>query len=340
MSTKISDLTKLQANGSKQKVREIITKTALDFAKDEEVDIHLMSLPSTEWTFEKHFSEAAKKAGVKMASVQAVENGTDREGNAIFPLVKAAKPKLAGTRIYLAKKDFDKAMLDKVEKKGVTNFIWADYCGNPAKFKYFSQKRNLPRYSYPHIEAFVEVVKKAEHPLLYCMTFCCNGRIEGGRDSLKKAMSSGAKDMPAAIKAKINCTLSREGVTNEAQEICRMSYKGGKRSYMITFVFAVGFTPEIKNMKYDLKELIAEVPKKKEKKITDKQLFKLVKKDRALKKVEKLKASRLKDMQRKVIHHLTDEGFDSQEIADVLGVARGKVGATLAWYLNPDSFSK
>lgn len=331
MSSKIDSL---QENPYKQEIRKHIVSQVLAFSKDKTRHVELLSLPSTSWTFEKQLLLALNESGIGL-NIHAAENGYDEKGKPIFPLVKENALKGA----MLENIDFDTLVRNWTnypcsiyqDKSFPFQVVWADYCGNPAEFIGFNQGicNSDYRYAYPHLERFAETVAaavKRNRPMLYFMTFCCNGRIQGGKDALIKAMGgTNCRTMPAAIRTKISCLLSLRKLVPHITEVLRVVYHGGKRSNMVTLGFAVNFEPSFPSIKLDWMDA-----------------YRQAKQTETGDKGEKVEI-RVADpiaLRKQAFRDLSDKGWTSSDIAAAFNISRMKVGAVLAHHRHPESFKK
>lgn len=313
----------LQDNPFKQEVRSEILKQVLAFNKvmKKPESINLVSLPATEWRFEKQLIEAAK--GKFDVGIYAAEKSS------FFAEVQANAPKEAK---MVSARDIDEVIRNGVYlnsnfDNAWANVIWADYCGNPAEYN-----GNLTNsYSYPHLQTFVKKVEMAVangDVLLYYMTFCCNGRIEGGKDSLISAMAGGnCSSLPSAIRAKISMLLAAKKLNKHVTEIFRIAYHGGKRSNMITLGFAINFLPNFEKVKKDRMD-----EPRHSNETTDSNDYGVYQ-SKTLSAEDILIANR-----KQAIRDLYDKGWKNENIASLLNLSRNQVGSVLAHHCHPESF--
>jgi len=316
----MSQVHNLQENPDKQEIRKIIIGQSLNYAtQNMSGKIGVLGLPSTEWHFEKQLIEAANEKGVKLTHIVGVENGYDDSGKPFFHIVKANAPK--GTTVL--NMDIDEAI------KNDTNcqVIWADYCGNPAEYH---PERIERCYSYPHIDTFVNKVQDAVNTgnsYQYYVTFCCNGRIQGGKETLIRVMGGkNCNSMSSAIRSKISLLLSIRKLTPFVTEILRVTYHGGKLSQMVTFGFAINFKPSFPSVRKEWMERY-----------------------KAMKEVQKIEQEKTRvatlapdpaALRKQAYRDLSDKGWKSSDIAEAFNVSRMKVGAVLAHHRHPESFKK
>ncbi len=314
MSNKIEDI---RSNIYKSQVRENVTTQTILFAEKLNLsDATVLSLPAF-WDWEKMLQQKSEEAALQFSFV-GVENGVDEKGQKLYSKVKAIKPNGMNV-IDVIEDDFD-----TVVGKTDCSVVWADYCGNPAEVKQ-SKISGLYYYSYPHIDAFVNKVAEGK-PLIYFMTFSCNGRIQGGRDALQGSM--GGKSMPSAIRKKIRHMLSGKGLSEKVQDVLRIYYHGGKRSKMITIGFVANVDFKMPMIKLDLMKDY----------IQSKNIQKMIDAT-PVKKTSALPLD-IKVIRTNAIKVLSDSGITNNLISTLLNLSRNQVGAVLAHHKNPNSFKK
>jgi hypothetical protein len=196
------------------------------------------------------------------------------------------------------------------------NTIWADYCGNPAE-AFTSSTSGKLRFRYPHILTFKNIVKEATEPMLYYMTFSCNGRIKGGAEKMQHALSPTAKTIAHAITHKVSQTLTAFGLQDKATRIMNVYYHGSGKSFMITLGYAINFKPKFSAVKENWVKVKTTA---KASRVTDKIDYAGLKK-------EAMKA-------------LCDLGWDNSKIAHALNTQVGKVVGVTAWHTHRDSWKK
>jgi len=305
---KIEEMTAVQSNENKQKVRDIIlTQTQNAFHRSTKLGV--LSLPSTEWKFEKQML-ANDKLGNRISFINGVENSAIR-----YLIAQNTCPKTA-TQINIEHIDFDKKISKIIKNKEVKkyNLIWADYCGLPFVL-------NNGEYEYPHLETFARIVKEAKAPMLYYMTFDCSVRFKGGKNPVITAMGDETcKTMPQAIRNRLNKIMREYGITDKAQNICQIYYRGGKRSDMVTLGFAINICLNLTRVKKVNLNLMNS-PKSKV------SFAPTTKKGKD-------------EMNAKAVKDLFDAGWGSDDIAVVTKMNAQSVRSILAWHQHPTSFGK
>jgi hypothetical protein len=307
---------RIQNNETKQRVREIIDNVIVDFAKQNKTPVTLLSLPSTEWAFEKGskngigLNECCKKNKIKVKFI-GVENSSQQK------IVNAFKKNAPKNAIAI------RGEFDNIVKQSFSgdltrcNVIYADYCGNPAKATFYNPETENYRYTYPHILLLRDVVEKAKKPTLYLMTFSCNGRIKGGAEAMQKALSPNSNSVHTAIKHKIAQTLCTYHLTHKAKIIMSVYYHGAGKSFMVTIGVAINYNPKTTTIKENWVK-----PTK-----TAKEKYKHVKIDYIGIKKEAMKA-------------LSDLGWDNTKIAHALNTQVSKVRGVISWHEHRSSWKK
>lgn len=312
----------IQHTDAKQKIRDHILSQAISFSQQTKSDIKLLSLPSTEWAFERQLIQVAQKHKIK-AKIVGVENSSDAKTRKAFLKnvpVSFCKARFGNIDVLI------KGLYDPNSPIYGYNVIWADYCGNPAAFFMFGANGKL-RYNYPQFLTMRDVVAGAKGPLLYYMTFQCNGRIFGGAKKMMKAMSSQATTVPAAIRTKLSQTLAAYGLSEKATKIFDIYYHGTGISFMITVGIAINFKPKFYTVKEDW------VKKDKENKKTDQAIGKHI--------VSQIDiAKEAMNVSKEVMKILSDKGWDKEKIAKALNVNPQSVQSVLAWHHNRNSWEK
>lgn len=296
------------SNPYKEQVRQSIEQVTEHFQKQIGKPLTVLSLPAIAWVWEKRLLDNPK---LSISEMTGVENHYDPQTGYLYPQVLANAPK--GTKVINAE-------FDTVVSANDFNVIWADYCGNPAE-EISSPDAKCYRYGYPHIATFVNKVATGK-PMIYFLTFCCNGRIKGGKVNMMLSMAPNAKTMTTAIRTKMSQMLCAKGLTDKVTEILRIEYKGGKRSHMVTFGFAVNFVPDFPRIKLDWMEQ----PRNPE----------LVKNESGVIVAKPVET----DYKRKAVHDLADKGWSIALICQVLDMPMPKVRALVATHLHPESFKK
>jgi len=307
-------LKRIQNDETKSNVRREIMDLIVKFSNQCKKSVNLLSLPSTEWPFEKGIKKEAglidtcKKHGIKV-KMTGIENSSD-------PKVLRAFRNNAPKGATVIKGDFDN-IAKKVLWSGGINVIWADYCGNPAEIGHISNTGKL-RYSYPHVKMFRDAVIESDKPMLYFMTFSCNGRIKGGADMMMRALSPNASSIHTAIRHKFSQTISTYGLRKKAKIIMDIYYHGTGKAFMVTLGFAINFNPKFPTVKKNW-----------------------VKKDIKVKaaKIVRVKIDRV-TIKKDAIKALSDIGWDNEKIAYALSTQRTKVGSVLAWHNHRSSWQK
>lgn len=312
----IEKVNNIQGNSRKEQVRIHLKTSAFDLATRFDIPLSILDLPSTEWAFEHGILKDCPK-NVEIAIIDGIENDP-----LIFDLVKANMPKGCGNLIL---RDID----EHIKRYGDTyNFIWADYCGYPARsirktdnafINQMSDKETF--YKYPHMETMANYAKKMldkDWVAVYAMTFDLSLRLKYGQEGLMLAMGGPAvRSMGTAIHTKVNQKLSALGIRDNVHLSKRIVYKGAKQHTMITLVYTIGFKPD---------------------EVIDQDWTK-----NSVAKTETTRSSatahtKTSEIVKQKIRKLADSGMENSKIAETLNVTRSQVGATLAWHNNPDSF--
>lgn len=310
---KVKAIQGVSSNNKKQDVREVLKSQIISFAKQTKQDVHLFTLPSTEWIFEKGekgnigLIKLCKQNKIKL-KITGVENSPDQD---VIMAFKNNAPKDAVT----LRGDFDKLAVNLIDEQ--PNVYWADYCGNPAK-AYVSKKTGKIRYSYEHMRTFRDVVAKTKKPALFFATYHCNGRIKGGADALQKSMSPQAKNIPCAIRHKMSQTLTSYGLSKKATKIASIYYHGAGIAFMVTIGFAINFTPKFPIVQENWVE--TKTTAKATKNIHVKVDWTGVKKD--------------------AMRALCSMGWKNEDIAHALNTQTGKVAPVTTWHIHRDSWTK
>jgi len=324
----LATLIGIQNNNTKQRIRDIINMQGVNFAKQTNSVLCSLSLPSTEWRFEKGHGESlglidhCEKNNIKLV-MTAIEGSPSA---AVYKEFEQNAPKKfdIDSNLFLHKGDFDSTLLSTIEKEVLWNLVWADYCGNPAEIK----NRILGTYSYPHIMAFKDFVKKATKPSLYYMTFSCNGRIVGGKKNMLKALSCNSSQVHSAIRQKISATLRQYGLLNKVTPILDIYYHGSGKSFMFTIGFAINFKPKFQVVREDW---VADWRK-------IKNMEKAIKKPRVVK-TEEVEVDEVA-IRKEAMKGLCDLGWNNEKIAMVLKVSVAKVSSVISWHKHRTSWKK
>lgn len=310
---------KIQASEIKQKTRDIKIQKIEEFAKQNKTGVKFLSLPSTEWPMEKGgkhgdgLIKLCKENGIKLKMV-GVENSCEKT------MVKRFK-KNAPKNAEALRGDFDTEVGNIFSEDSIAygcNVIDADYCGNPAEVHIYDPETKKIRYSYSHIKTFRDTVKKAKRPMLYFMTFSCNGRIKGGAEGMQKALSPNATSIRCAIVHKVSQTLATYGLAHKAKLIMKIYYHGAGRHFMLTIGYAINYSPK--------SEIVKE------------NWVKVNKTAKASKiRVAKIDWTGIK---KEAMKALCDKGWTSENIAHALNTQKSKVRSVLAWHKHRDSWKK
>jgi hypothetical protein len=213
----------------KKLIRQIISNYAIVMGLSTKEAFNLLTLPGLYWRFEKLMMELSKKNGLVVNKVVGCENSTD-----VAYVREVGANKLKDVKCEV-RSDID----FHVKHNGLNfNLVWTDYCGHPAfvtkrtcTAKEWEHKENVllwlwsheedpvkkedyrrsyrryeqNRYSYPHIDAFVNYCVNMyieQKKGLYFMTFQADGsHLFGGREQMIQSMGGTAPSMNTVMKA-------------------------------------------------------------------------------------------------------------------------------------------
>jgi hypothetical protein len=228
----------MQMNEAKSKVRSMITAQIENFTTQTKSHASVISLPSTEWLFEKQL----------MSSKTLIRKiiGTELKPD----ILKISKQKMPNcTFVKLLPYDIDSLIKFDTD----CNVFWADYCGAPG----IAPEKKGGHASFPHLDTFVEKVVNTSTPFVYYMTFCCVPRssVKGAGQKLFKAMAQYSVNcsFQDAIEKKIFRMLKQEGKESNVKRIMKIHYIGGGSGHsdMVTLGFAVNFAPSFTTYEHD-----------------------------------------------------------------------------------------
>ena len=202
----------------KNRVRSGIEAQILQMVDQErKTSVTMESLPGENWIFETSLHEKLVFKGIK-TSFYCYE----RDDKLYRKLAKSV-PK--GIYSY-TRADFCQAMDDIKQEKGLTDVVWADYCGQP-DFNTIGKPLQMFRHG---------------AKLVY-MTFCTNLRMQ--KKSMKSLLpDSVSKDVTKAIIEQAEAVLKKMQMTSKIRLVYLNSYVG-IRAPMITIGFSKvnGITP-------------------------------------------------------------------------------------------------
>jgi hypothetical protein len=166
-----------------------------------------------------------------------------------------------------------------------------------------------------------DMIKNKQKGIIFG-TFQCNGRIANGKLFLAQAMGGkNCSSVARGIVSKICQMLSAKGLTDKVIQTMMIEYKGGQKSHMLTFGYAVNFVPSFQKIKLNLWKVrnennIPSIP------------------------VTSVKVDSLIKLKQQAIRDLSDKGWTNEKIALTLSLTRNQVGAIMAHKNHPESFRK
>jgi hypothetical protein len=304
----LEQLKDLQGTEHKGIVRTHVGNQMISYCKQVGEPLSLVSLPA-EWPLEKWLIPNCENSGVVIRKIVGVE-----KSNEFSEMVEKSKP--IHPAITFVKGDIIKVM----KSSNDCNIFYPDLCIGPAN------SVNWDRYEYPELKAIVEkmadMIKNNQKGMIFG-TFQCNGRLANGKLSLAQAMGgTNCSSVARGIVSKICQMLSAKGLTDKAVQTMMIEYKGGQKSHMLTFGYAVNFVPNFPKIKQNLWKV------RNENNIPSIPLSSVIKVDSLIK------------LKQQAIRDLSDKGWTNEKIALTLSLTRNQVGAIMAHKNHPESFRK